>query len=180
MKEKIQEAYALYTRQIDAIFQEISTQSEDRLNHRTNSGWSALQTVHHLLLVEEGSLRYIKKKMSHDPILNRVGSGARFRSLLLWISLQSPFKFKAPKTVNEEHFPERSSLPELRARWQDVQQSWQDYLEQMPSNWLDKAIYRHPRAGLLGWIQVIDFFRHHTARHAKQIRRAIASANEIM
>lgn len=178
MKAKILHLNAQYAQQVQNLLQEMSGHDDTILNRPNESGWSAIQTMHHLILVEENSLAYIKKKMSYNPELPRVGPGVHYRSFLLWAGLMLPVKFKAPKMIGAEYLPEYNALSETQDRWLAVRSAWMKYLEDMPLEWADKVIYRHPRAGLLGWAQMLKFFSQHFDRHRGQIRRAVAAGKE--
>lgn len=167
---------ARYGQKVNELLAEMEPLPDETLNRRpVNGGWSAIQTMHHLILTEELSMAYVKKKLSFNPDLEPMGFGARWRGFLLWLYLNTPFKFKAPKNVAEEQLPECSSLAETRARWQKARTEWAAFFAAMPDDMEKKAIYKHPRAGRLGWPQMMAFFETHFARHLKQIRRVLKS-----
>ncbi|MDO8366286.1 MAG: DinB family protein [Saprospiraceae bacterium] len=175
MKEKILAANARYSAKVDALLSQLASFDNERLNRKSpDGGWSAIQTLHHLMLVEENSLAYLRKKLSFNPPLEKAGPWAWWRSLLLRISLQSPIKFKAPKSAGTERIPETDTLEVVLTRWQKIRAEWLDFFEKMPADLLDKAAYKHPRAGRLSWIQMLDFFAIHFDRHRRQVQRAIS------
>jgi hypothetical protein len=175
MKEKIRAIHARYDAQVHALLQEFAALSDDLLNRKpADGGWSAIQTLHHLILVEENSLAYLRKKLSFDPVLEKPGLGSRVRSLLLGVTLRSPLKFKAPKAAGNERLPEFATFPETQAQWQKIRLEWLEFFEKMPTELLDKAVYNHPRAGRLSWLQMLNFFNTHFERHREQARRAIS------
>lgn len=175
MKNKILRANAAYARQVENLLGESEGHDDAALNRRpADGGWSAIQTMHHLILSEELSLAYLRKKLSAQAAtLPKLSLGARTRSFLLWASLSSPLKFKAPKWISTESLPEHATLAETRARWQRIRAEWADYLEQVPPEYMDRLVYRHPRAGLLGWTHLFGFFRTHLSRHRGQMLRAL-------
>lgn len=174
MKNELLRRNERYNQLINKLFAEVESLGDDILNRKpANGGWSALQTIHHLILTEELSLAYLKKKLGFNPELEPAGFGERWRGFLLWFSLSVPIKFKAPKNVGDDNLPDRSTRAEARARWQKIRADWTDFLSQMPDNLLNKAIYKHPRVGRLGWPQTMAFLEVHFKRHLKQIRRAI-------
>jgi hypothetical protein len=63
-------------------------------------------------------------------------------------------------------------MEDLSARWANIQSEWMVFLGNMPSEYIDKAVYKHPRAGRISWVQTIDFFETHFDRHQKQIENA--------
>jgi uncharacterized damage-inducible protein DinB len=138
-----------------------------------DGGWSVLQVMHHLILSEEGSLRYVKKKMSFNPELKRGGWGHRLRSLLLSVFLGLPFKFKAPKGVAGEALPTESDFQATAQRWLDTRRELRGFIAELPPEVLRTALYRHPRAGRLTLMGMLRFFHEHFRRHRAQIERVL-------
>lgn len=173
-RESLQAHLQQYHQKVSALLHEVSAFSLEKLNARpADGGWSALQTMQHLILVEELSLRYVKKKMSGPITVERPGLGAWVRNILLQVYLRTPFKFKAPSATLPENLSETATLEGVTARWLAILADWGHFLGQMPAEYLDKAVYKHPRAGRLGWAQTIDFFEAHLERHKKQISDAL-------
>lgn len=175
MKEAIFSANHRYFAKVDLLLKELESLDEGVLNRMpSNGGWSAIQTLHHLILVEESSLAYVRKKLSFNPTFEKAGIDAWWRSLLLWLSMYFPVKFKAPAVTGDENLPAYATLAETESRWQKSRQNWQIFFEEMPSTLQDKAVYKHPRAGRLSWIQMLNFFANHLERHTRQIRKAVS------
>ncbi|MDZ4683004.1 MAG: DinB family protein [Saprospiraceae bacterium] len=174
MKEKILAVNTRYTSQVQTLLNELAAFENERLNQKpVDGGWSGIQTLHHLILVEENSLAYIRKKLSFNPQLEKTGLGSWWRSLLLRAILRMPFKFKAPKSAGNERIPETDTLKEVSARWQSIRDEWQEFFEKMPTELADKSAYKHPRAGRLGWLHMLDFFASHFERHRGQVHRTV-------
>ena len=174
MHTKIVSAYLAHAARFEDLFRELEPLNEALLNQKPeNGGWSAIQTLHHLILVEENSLAYLHKKLSFNPKFEKPGLSASIRLFLLRIALFSPIKFKAPKSTAPEIIPETENLSKTKARWQEIRWKWVDFLENIPPELLDKAVYKHPRAGRLSWLQTITFLRLHLDRHRGQILRAV-------
>lgn len=87
--------------------------------------------------------------MSFNPKLDQAGFKERMRAASLWFYLNLPFKFKAPALVGDENLPGFTTLALSRDRWLDIRQRWTDFLQQLPEEMLDKAVYRHPFVGRL-------------------------------
>jgi len=173
MKDRIIRANARYSARVDAFLNELAESGDERLNRKpANGGWSAIQVVHHLILVEVNSLAYVRKKLSFNPELKRSGLGASLRMLLLRLSLLSPIKFKAPKSAGNESIPDEATLESSRQAWAGIRADWSDFFAQMPADLADKAAYRHPRAGRLDWLQMIEFLQAHFERHRRQALKA--------
>lgn len=166
---------AQYERHIQQLLEALSQYDDARLNRRPASGgWSALQTMHHLILSEEGALQYaLKKIQAPAQTIEKAGLGAAWRSFLLRLSLSLPIKFKAPKGIGTEYLPEQATFNDTRARWLDVRSRWRDFLTALPEDYAEKAVFKHPFAGRLSWPGLIAFFNTHTNRHYQQILRAL-------
>ena len=173
-KAHIHAWFLQYSQKVDALLNELHRFNTPQLQHKPSvHSWSAIQTLLHLVLVEEQSLAYIHKKLSFNPKLEDTGLFSSLKGLLLWLLLTSPIKFKAPQMSSHQNIPNDITLDQIRNRWEQSQKSWQDFIAQMPENLIKKAVYRHPRAGRIGWQTTFYFFRIHLKRHRKQIFRAI-------
>lgn len=175
MNKNIHKAYHRYAAKTTALIQEFSTIEEALLNRKPAAdGWSAIQTLLHLVFVEENSLAYVQKKLSFNPVFEKAGLKAWFRSKLLWLSMYTPIKFKAPKAAGNERLPEHATFAELQAQWGKSQLAWQEFFEKMPDDLVDKLVYKHPRAGRLSLIQMLDFLSVHLERHRRQALKAVS------
>ncbi|TNE59041.1 MAG: DinB family protein [Bacteroidetes bacterium] len=176
MRSKIQQRNASYQKKVEDLFQKLSSNDDAILNMTAlDGGWSAIQTLHHLILTEELALGYVRKKLSFNPRLDRPGPGAWVSEQLLKLYLALPFKFKAPPNVSEEKLPGFTSLKDTKNRWLKIREEWAAFLENLPDELVDKAVYKHPIAGRLGWLGMLNFFHHHFDRHRKQVFRAFGA-----
>ncbi len=173
-RDQILDKWRRYEEQVDALLNTLEPVSEGDLNAiPAAGGWSALQTLHHLIVTEELGLKYTQKKLHHEPNPENIGLNHRIRSAMLQIYLRLPFAFKAPPVVSGEALPERSTLADTAARWRHIRSAWRQFLEQLPEGLLDKAVFKHPRAGRMGWLDLIAFYQTHFERHRKQALRAV-------
>ncbi len=162
-------------RQLDSLLSELSAYSEAQLNRQPRpDAWSALQVMHHLLLAEQMSMAYVKKKLSYNPALKNAGLGGAWRIFLLWVFVHTPLKFKAPKNVSGESLPPYSTLQATGEAWKNIRKELRDYMTILPDELFHKSIYRHPFAGLLSLTGMLRFFEWHFTRHLKQIRKTVA------
>lgn len=175
MQSKILLRNKKHSELVENLLAELSAYSNEQLNHKaSNGGWSALQNVHHLILAEEGSLRYVQKKMNAAAeTLPKAGLGAAWRAFVIRFYLGLPFKFKAPKGVGTEYLPEQSTFEEAAAHWRNVRAQWQAFFEQLPAAYVSRTVYRHPLGGRLSWDGMIDFFDAHARRHRNQIQKCL-------
>jgi uncharacterized damage-inducible protein DinB len=175
-KQSLSAANARYTALVEQLLADMGRHNDDILNRKpTDGGWSAIQTLYHLILAEEGSLKYIGKKMQAAPASqSNTGIATAWRRLLIRLYLRLPFKFKAPQGVGLDALPEYATLAETRERWLSGRDQWKAFFEGMPEPYTNKAVYRHPIAGRMSWEGMLDFFVAHLARHRGQIDRALA------
>ena len=129
MKSAILANNARYEQEVEHLLSDLGSHDDALLNRKpAKGGWSAMQTMHHLILSEEGSLRYAQKKMN-APLeeLGNAGIGSAWRAFLLWVSLTLPIKFKAPKGIDTEFLPENATFAETTARWRAVRAQWRAF-----------------------------------------------------
>lgn len=178
MKEKLIRANQKYTQKVQDLLLELNNYSEQQLNHKINpKSWSALQIAHHLILSETSSLAYVKKKLSHEQHFHKVGIRELYRSLLIRILLYQPFKFKAPAVVGDAALPTTTSLEEIQHNWMRSREEWQLFFDSLPNELTNKAVFKHPRAGRIGWIHLIQFFGDHFSRHLLQMKKTLRHNN---
>lgn len=174
MSSKILQINAAYQKNVEHLLHELSAFHDEVLNRPSaGGGWSAVQTIHHLILTEELSLGYIRKKLSFKTPVPKSGITTEVRSAALWFYLHLPLKFKAPKNVATENLPQFSTFADTRDRWLRIRAEWTGFLEQLPPILINKAVYRHPFVGRLSWPGMLHFFQDHFKRHRKQIWRAL-------
>ena len=145
-----------------------------RLNRlRSDGGWSALQVLHHVIAAEAGTLSYASKKMQGGTALPRAGLLSRLRLLGLQAAMVSPLRFKAPGMTAD--VPREIDPDELRARWDEVRAGWEKLLESFPEEILDRMVFRHGFAGLMGLPDTLGFMQAHLEHHARQVDGVLAS-----
>jgi len=160
--------------ELDRLLKELAAHSAEALDCPPAPGkWSALQVMQHLMRSEELSMRYLQKKLSYQPDLQKAGPVTGLRSWLLRTYLQLPFKFKAPQAVDAANFESDLTLDELAGRWKATRAELRAFLDGLPDDLYDKAVYKHPFAGRLTLYGMVDFFDGHFRRHREQIRRAL-------
>ncbi|GAB2781241.1 putative damage-inducible protein DinB [Hymenobacter luteus] len=134
--------------------------------------WSAVQVVQHLVVAETGIGQYMEKKLLQADALAKAGVGSTLKSWLLRALLRLPFtRFKAPAHLAKLTPTEVPPLPELRAEWEAVRRRLERLLNEYPGTLLDRAIFKHPRSGMLTIYQTLDFMLDHVLHHQKQVER---------
>ncbi|GAB3225232.1 hypothetical protein GCM10027346_06270 [Hymenobacter seoulensis] len=134
--------------------------------------WSAVQVVQHLVVSETGIGQYLEKKLLQAEGLAKSGVGAFLKSRLLRLMLRLPFtRFKAPAYLAKLTPEQVPPLPELRAEWEAVRRRLERLLNEFPGPLLNRAIFKHPRSGMLTIHQTLDFMLDHVLHHQKQVER---------
>jgi hypothetical protein len=143
-----------------------------RLNRpRADGGWSALQVLHHVITAEEGTRRYISKKMLAGSDLPRADVTSRLRLLALQAAMASPFRFKAPAVTAV--VPPEIDPEQLCTRWEGVRTDWRTLLEGFPEELLDRMVFRHVLVGLMGLVDTLAFLQSHLDHHGRQVARLL-------
>ena len=154
--------------------------SEPTLNKRPEENkWSVMQVMNHLILAESYGQNYVKKKLSFNPELKNAGAAAFWRTFLLNTYLKFPFKVKAPDAVSGENLPEYSNFWETAKKWKNQRQELRTLFENIPPEHFKKEIYKHPFAGRLTLMGLLEFYDGHFARHRKQIDKILKKSFKI-
>lgn len=175
MKQKVEKIFDRLEAQRSDIIQTVNNLSEEQRKHRPGSNkWNVLQIVRHLVTAEKQSLIYIQRKIGRADDVEKTGFSSAFRHLLLKVALTLPLKFKAPKIAEvDEDYPD---FDVMKTEWDSIREEMKSLIENSSDKTLAKALYRHPRAGMLNIKQALEFIEIHIAHHQKQIDRTIAAS----
>lgn len=92
--------------------------------------------------------------------------------------LKLPVKFKAPKMVGDDVLPDTADYGETKRRWQKERAALRAFLESLPEGQFRQEAYRHPRAGRMSIMGMIQFFDTHVQRHRGQVERVLREAGQ--
>ena len=146
---------------------------DERLRRSGSDGaWSVIQILGHLALAEQHTLSYIRKKMQ-DPALPRAGALSFWRTAVVAIALRSPIRAKAPERT--AHPDADCTFPDVRARWDGVRRDWEELVNTLPPALADRAIFRHPRVGMMSLPHTLGFMYEHVRHHRRQVVARLAS-----
>ena len=141
--------------------------------------WSAAQVVQHLLVAETGISHYIDKKVHVAADMGIASYGHFLRSRLLRLLLRAPFlRFRVPAPLAAATPAAVPPLLHLRAEWAAVRRRLERTLDEYPPALLNRAIFRHPRSGMLTLPQTLDFLLDHVLHHQKQVARIANAVTE--
>jgi len=131
-------------------------------------GWNILEVLGHLLQTEKLALSYVNKKMNVIKEISFSGIKAIINKHILLSVLGLPFKYKAPQ--NSIPAEDIRSLEELENEWAEFRKELLRLLD-VTGNESRKLLYRHPFAGRMNLLQMMQFFIAHIKHHIKQIDR---------
>ena len=153
----------------EALLDRLGEHNHDALSMRKKKKWSPLEQCYHVHLAEKFSRLYCIKKLSFNPELNDAGLTSWLRVFALKTFERVPFKFKAPKAINEAAFPENINLEMLREVWTSDRQELKSFLDNLDEQLVNKEIYKQPTVGRLTIGGMLEFFQFHQDRHQKHI-----------
>jgi uncharacterized damage-inducible protein DinB len=143
----------------------------------TEEAWSVVQVLNHLIMSENGTVRYLNKKILGIEDVRDVTIFTSIRMLVFKRVFSGTRKFKAPKVISNPGNGE--SLDELRQKWNETRDGIKRFLEEYPEQHMKKAIFRHPFAGRISIEQTLDFFIFHIKHHKHQINRILKNKKPV-
>lgn len=148
----------------------LATWSEEQLFFSPNGGWSALMVLEHIITSETGTLEYIRRK-TQAPALEIESTGEReaASAQMLFSALRSQERWSAPDILPDPSG--KFSLAQLNYGWSANRTLWANTLNAMDPEYLNKAVFKHPRAGRLSLVDTIEFLTLHIVHHRYQIDR---------
>ena len=180
LNPKVDKKLAKLDANLTSLLEVLKDYSEATLNKKpAEDQWSVMQVMHHLILAEGYGQSYVRKKLSYNPELKNAGIVAVWRNFLMNTYLKFPIKVKAPTAVSGENLPEYSSFWETAKKWKTQRQDLRQLMESMPPDHFKKEIYKHPFAGRLTLLGLLDFYEGHFARHRKQINKILKKSFKI-
>ena len=168
MNAKLEKLFRDLDQERMALDQQLRKLDNAMLNKAPGPGkWSALQTLRHLIMAEDSSLSYMRKKLQDPDRSGKSNFSTRFRAALLigWFKLG--MKAKAPPAfANIDPNQDRDTV---LADYSRVRRELAEILDQVPDALVDRELFRHPLAGRMDLASALTFFRSHFHHHHKQI-----------
>ncbi|HEX6890180.1 MAG TPA: DinB family protein [Chryseolinea sp.] len=173
MNSKLKVLYKQLEDDRNSLMAELSKASSDRLFQKpSKEKWSVSEILTHLVVSEQLTVRYLKKKSLGVDQLKNSGIGERIRYAVLKISQRLPLKYKAPESV-VSNTPAAMSLPDLDTNWRGTRHDLEQFLDSITDNNVNKLIYKHPVAGRFDIVHCLMFMREHYLHHLPQIKRLL-------
>ena len=161
-------------KKLNKLFANLENYSTEQICKKpAPDSWSAIQVMHHLILSEKYSRMYCEKKLSFNPKLKKAGFGTSLRTKFVNFYLNSPFKAPAPKMIDGDNLPTEDTLANVREIWTAERANLAKFIQDLPPEYADKEIYKHPLGGRLSIDGMMQFFDAHFNNHEKQIYRAL-------
>ncbi|MEM6320389.1 MAG: DinB family protein, partial [Bacteroidota bacterium] len=163
-----------------ALLRDLKNYSDAKLNEQpSESSWSVLQIMQHLMGAEKGALAYVQKKLSFNPELEKANVLSGLRSTFLNLSLAAPFKIQAPAAVSGDFLRTDLTFWEVAKQWKSQRKALALYLEELPEEFFEKELYKHPLTGKMSLAGMLSFFSTHMDRHTRQIRRTLKKVDAV-
>jgi uncharacterized damage-inducible protein DinB len=155
------------------LFDDLKSYDDEIINQKPSPGtWSIAQVLEHLIIAEEGSLKYLQKKTQDTSKVPVAGFGSKWRFLLTNTVFVLNISFKAPAVVvPSDNF---ATIEQLDKKWTQVRTDTLQLLNRLPEADLKKEIWKHAIAGKMDAYQMVSFFNIHFNRHRKQVYRTLA------
>lgn len=153
-----------------SLLRRVSGLSDERFYFSADNKWSISQILVHLIIAEEVSIQYIKKKRLGVDNAGDTNLLDELKYLMLKISQRLPLKYKAPKVLGENG-PPSMSLEQITERWECARLDLKKVLQSVETAHLKRKIYKHAVAGRLNILHAVDFFNEHLIHHLPQITR---------
>lgn len=163
------------------LLEDVKDQPDSVLNTAPErGGWTVLQVMYHIVLVEEYSLAYAKKKLSFGDDIPKAGFKGFMRGIFLRLFFMIPFRVNAPEAVSEINMPSDMRFWEVMKKWKDNRAELQTFLDDLPDHLLKAELYKHPMIGKMPFKTMMTFFDLHFKRHRKQLKRVLKEVKYVV
>jgi len=174
MNKQIEDQLQRIDTQLNKLLTDLQQYPADQLQRKTTpTTWSVIQVLQHMVLVENVSQQYVKKKLSFNPTLKDANFLTALRVRVARFYNLVPIKFKAPKYVDETNFSSNVLLTDIVTQWQNQRLQLRAYLATLPEDIFQKEVYKNPIAGRLSLYGMLQFFEGHFERHEKQVQKLL-------
>ncbi|MGB1039411.1 MAG: DinB family protein [Flavobacteriales bacterium] len=160
--------YIELSNQKENILKSIENYSKEEINFKpSEKQWSICQVIEHLIESETGVNKYVNHKLKNIEEQPKINLKNRLYSKLLNNRLKSNKKFKVPAVLGE---PENgATYQELKEKWDNARLYLIKTVETFPTDKMNKAIFKHPKAGRLSLNQTLSFMINHLRHHTPQV-----------
>ena len=173
MNKSLLQSFHALELQKENVLGVVSVLSPESFSRSPHPGkWSVAEILTHLIVSEQLSLGYMRKKVAVIKELPNSGISSVLRMLVLKISQRIPLKYKAPGIIISKT-PQPMSLEEVKTTWAHLREELKTLLQSIEEEDQKKLIFKHPLAGKFNAHQAVIFMKEHTHHHLPQIYRLI-------
>jgi hypothetical protein len=168
---ELEEKIRTFEARRNALLDQLSEIDPEVLSARPEGDkWSPIEIVEHMVVAERevflGLPEYADLKVYTRNFKNKV-------MLRIVMLVLGRIKVKVPSpTMNPKG---GADLADLKARWDESQQWFRDYVESCDGARLNNAVFKHPVSGPINVEQVIDLGIAHLNAHTNQIRSLLGA-----
>lgn len=154
-------------RQRRALLDDLGALSAAQLAFRpAPDAWSLVQVIQHLVLVEEGTLRFLIAKEPR-PDTRTLTQKIRYRLYRLMVVRDIRIKAPVPSILPTVD----ATLDALAIRWDAARSTLEQRLEAVTDAQLPMLVHKHVLAGPLTMVETLGVIRLHIVHHGHQVRR---------
>jgi len=168
---ELEEKIRTFEARRNALLDELSGLDPEVLSTRPEGDdWSVIEIVEHMVVAERevflGLPEYSEMKVYTRNFKNKV-------MLRIVMLVLGRIKVKVPSpTMNPKG---DADLADLRARWDENQQWFRDYIKSCDDDRLNNAVFKHPVSGPINVEQAIDMGIAHLNAHTNQIKAILGT-----
>ncbi|MBL7979387.1 MAG: DinB family protein [Bacteroidetes Order II. Incertae sedis bacterium] len=133
--------------------------------------WSPIEVVYHLYLSERMSQVLVQRFLSSGKKASQASLKSTIGMWKLRIGNLLPVQINAPGPVAK--IPPNLQWDHVREEWFVQRRDLQTWLGGLPDEVVTSTCFRHPIAGDISLVQMLDFFLIHLNRHELQIRKRL-------
>jgi hypothetical protein len=172
MLTALQRRHARLERQRFLLLERLAAYTDEQHAFQPDSSsWSLAGVVQHLILVEEGLVRYGRGQAARRPPWVRLRTRMRERMMLAALGGDVRIRAPVPDIVPQAHVP----LAALAPRWETARADLMTYVEEVPAPRWARAAFRHPRIGWMTAMGGLRFLEAHCDHHIRQIERILTA-----
>lgn len=157
--------------QLNRLLDRTKSFNQDQLNFKpSESEWSILQVVQHLINAETHTNMYLRKKIKAGKHLESAGLGAKIKAVLLKSLMNTPFKFKAPAAVRVT-MDEVYNYEDQAIEWINQRNELISFVVEVDDSLINKLLFKHGSGIRMNLVQMLEWTFAHADRHSRQIER---------
>jgi len=171
MISELRDKFEMYDHTRRALLDELALLNDDQIRRKPGpSEWSILQIVQHMVLAEQGVMKYLPEP--EEFIARKRGLRARIFYVVVLLILRWNIRVPVP---SKRMVPDgNTSLSEVRQQWDENLRWFRGYLDSLRPEDLKRAVFSHPVAGPLTGPQAGKMAQYHFDAHLRQIEKVKA------